>query len=173
MDKLELDGIQYVRYNNKWADASGMIVSAIMQDRPNRLYIQSLDLSAMRIKEVISTGDRFKRSNSIGLAIKCYDHVMTCAGKNDVIYILPRLTSCYRAQGMPQRVIDTLTFAKERFGADVITAVLLTSAAAAYCDMGDYDKAKKCCDRAYAMSNGKASGELSMVYKRIRANTKG
>ena len=50
----------------------------------------------------------------------------------------------------------------------MITPALLTSAAAAYCDLGDYDRAKKCCDRAFAQLNGKRNGELSAVYGRIK-----
>jgi hypothetical protein len=62
------------------------------------------------------------------------------------------MTSCYRQTGQAQKAIDILAEATKRFGQSMVTSALLTSVAAAYCDLGDYIRAKKCCDRAYASS---------------------
>ena len=87
---------------------------------------------------------------------------------SELAYILPRLTSCYRMQGSPQKAIDILSFASRKHGKQMITAALLISAAAAYCDLEEYVLAKKACDRANAMSSGKSDGELKAVYGRIK-----
>ncbi|MEG1492555.1 MAG: hypothetical protein RR394_09925, partial [Oscillospiraceae bacterium] len=172
MDRFELDGTVYTRYAKKWSDPNGLMVSEILQDKLNKMLSETIDFSKMQVSEIIAAGDKFKESGSIGLAVKCYDYAIPLACKNDAAYILPRLTSCYRKRGMPQRVIDAMTDANKKYGAEIISAALLTSAAAAYCDLDDYEKAAKCCDRAFAKLDGKASVELSMVYKRIRANVK-
>ena len=65
--------------------------------------------------------------------------------------------------------IDFLTYASKKYGPDIISVPLLTSAAAAYCDMGDYVRARQCCNRAYFHSNKNPSNELRMVYKRIES----
>ena len=47
---------------------------------------------------------------------------------------------------------------------------LLTSLAAAYCDVGDYKRAKYCADRGYFTQGGGQGhkNELALVYYRIR-----
>ena len=54
-----------------------------------------------------------------------------------------------------------------------MSAPLYTSVAAAYCDIHDYLSAKKYADKAFAIGGGKAAGELSSVYGRIRKETTG
>ena len=60
-----------------------------------------------------------------------------------------------------------------QYGGRLLSPALCTSVAAAYCDIKDYKKAKDCADKAYAMSGGKAAGELAAVYGRIRKETTG
>ena len=131
MDRLELDGTVYIQYTKKWSAPNGMVVSEILQDKLNKMISETIDFSKMQVNEIIATGDKFKESGSIGLAVKCYDYAMPLASKNDAAYILPRITCCYRKRGMPQRVIDAMAGANKRYGAEIILAALLTSAAAA------------------------------------------
>ncbi len=66
-----------------------------------------------------------------------------------------------------------MEWAKKKFGNAIISPALLTSVAAAFCDIDEYEKkAKKHCDRAFAMTNGKGAGELSSVYQRFKSKTK-
>ncbi len=169
MDKLVYEGVTYTRNGNFWAEQGGLVVCDIMQDKLNQAFFETIDLSKMRAFDVLKLGDQYKRGRMLGLAIQCYAHALSRATKEEVSYILPRLTSCYRIQGRPQLVIDALADAKRRFGVEVITSVLLTSAAAAYCDMDEYQNARTCCNRAYAKCNGNPSPELKSVYARIRA----
>ena len=168
MDYLEIDGIRYSRYGKKWADPNGMIVSEIMQDKLNRKFGETLNYEQMTPDDLIKTGDQYKASQSLGLALKCYTKAFEKATLYDIGGILPRLTSLYRQMGKPQNAIDILTEASKKYGKNVISAPLLISGAAAYCDLKNYGLAKKCCDRAFALCGGKASGELQAVYGRIR-----
>lgn len=168
-DILESGGKRYTRRSGKWVGADNMVVPEILQDKLNRAFYETIDLSKLTAEEIIREGDQFKSSASYGLAIRFYAYSLECAAFNDAAYILPRLTSCYRAQGRARDVIEMASMAKKRYGSRIFSPALLTSIAAAYCDLGEYDHARKCCDRAYAMAGGHAAGELSLVYKRIDA----
>ena len=86
--------------------------------------------------------------------------------------VFPMITSCYRALKEPQKAIDFWMENKHIFKV-CLSVPLLTSLAAAYCDVGDYVLAKKCADRAYAIQGGGLNykNELSLVYKRIQKET--
>ncbi len=87
--------------------------------------------------------------------------------------VFPIITSCYRALKQPQKAID-FWMENKRIFVSCLSVPLLTSLAAAYCDVGNYDLAKKCADRAYAIQGGSKNyrTELSLVYQRIRNETK-
>ena len=57
---------------------------------------------------------------------------------------------------------------EEYYGEEMITEVFLTSIAAAYCDLGEFDKAKLCCNKAFKLSGCVCSDELQAVYDRIK-----
>ena len=58
--------------------------------------------------------------------------------------------------------------------ASCLSVPLLTSLAAAYCDVGNYELAKKCANKAYAIQGGGKNyqTELSLVFQRIKKETK-
>ena len=87
--------------------------------------------------------------------------------------VFPIITSCYRAIGKAQKAIDFWMENKQIF-TSCLSVPLLTSLAAAYCDVGNYELAKKCANRAYAMQGGGKNyqTELSLVYGRIKKETK-
>ncbi len=167
MDVIEFEGKSYHRRSKSWVDSSGLIVCGILQDKLDTAFEESLDISSMPVAELLVLGDRFKRNESISKAIKYYEIASQKANERELAYILPRLTSCYRLQERPSRAIEILTYANEKYGEKMLTPALLTSAAAAYCDMGMLTKAQKCCDRAYAKSGDKTSEELNAVHERI------
>lgn len=168
MDILEFEGKTYTRRNGKWVDSKGFIVCLSLQQDLNKKHAKTVDPSKLSLEDCVSEGDKFKNSSSIGLALRFYEEALGRADAVTMAYILPRMTSCYRKSGQPQKAIDVLTYASRTFGQQMVTPVLLTSVAAAYCDLGDYTRAKKCCDRASASPKGKASEELSLVYKKIK-----
>lgn len=166
--ELIFEGKRYIRRDEQWTDSSYIIVSETMQRKLNDAYARTIDLSELCYDELVSEADSFKESSSYLLAISYYEAAIRKATANDIKYILPRVTSCYRRSKQPQKAIKVFSEVKNQYGAGFFSPALLTSAAAAFCDMGEYEKAKKCCDRAFAMSGGRASGELHAVYSRIR-----
>ena len=172
VDTLEYNGKQYMRYKSNWVDSNNMVVHLELQDILNNLFIERIDLSGTEIQEIIMQASKFKESGSYKLAIKYYEYVIENSTENAIRFVLPQITSCYRKYNEPQKAIDTVSLLKQKYGGGILTHSLLTSLAAAYCDMEEFGKAKKCCDRAYAMNNGSSSLELAMVYKRIDASQK-
>ena len=83
--------------------------------------------------------------------------------------ILSILSSNYRKINEPKKAIDLIN----KYNRNDWNSTFLTSVAAAYCDIGDYGKAKKFADTAYAMQGGGVNykNELSLVYKRIQKET--
>lgn len=160
----------YYRQHRRWIDMRGITVHEILQQKLNNEYINSIDIESLPVKKIIVIGDNMKKSASPLLAIKCYEYAAFRCDKKALIYILPRITSCYRQCNMAKKAIELFKFAKEEYGEDMLTPALLTSAAAAYCDIKEYENALKCCKRAYA-TGGKKNEELSLVYKRIKAES--
>ena len=167
MDKLEYRGVTYLRSNARWTDERRVAVHEELQRTLNRLYLEALDTSGYSIEELIAEGDRFKESSSYEEAIRCYEQVVEECDFETLQYVLPRITSCYRKCCRPRKVIDMFTEIKARFGTDFITPVLLTSVAAAYCDLKEYENALKCCRWAYK-TFGEFSPNLSNVWARIK-----
>lgn len=165
---IEFEGKRYTRRNSKWLDDNNKIVCKMMQDRLNKIHSESLDFSEMSVQSAIQNGDKYKQSSTYGLAIKCYEYALPKANWNNTAYILPRLSSCYRKQKMPWKAVGLLVFAEEYYGEEMITEVFLTSIAAAYCDLGEFDKAKLCCNKAFKLSGCVCSDELQAVYDRIK-----
>ena len=169
MNQFENNEISYRCINGLWVDADGIILPDNMQKKMNSRFEHNIVISSLSVEDAIKLGDEFRNSASLNLAIKYFEHAAKIAPKAELAYILPRLTSCYRSVGFPQKAIDILTYASKKYGPDMVSIPLLTSAAAAYCDMGDYAKARKCCNRAYYKSNNNPGNELHMVYKRIES----
>ena len=168
MPEVTYQNKRYRRVGSKWVDASHMVVHESLQQILNDLYIQTIDLSAYSIEELIAEGDRFKESGSYREAIAFYEKAAHECDIETIRYILPRITACYRKARMAKKAIDLFVFAKAKFGSAYLSSVLLTSVAAAYCDLMEYENALKCCKRAYAMENGRADSELHAVFGRIK-----
>jgi len=173
MAELIYKGRKYTRNGSKWVDADCMVVHQTLQMELNEIYKRSLDFSVYSVTELIAEGDKFKESGSYLEAVNFYEKALDNADRESTAYILPRITSCYRKCHLSNKAISLFSRVKERFGEDIITPVLLTSAAAAYCDMHEYEKALICARRAYKGFDGKADDSLMRVFKRIDKETSG
>ena len=172
MESLEYKGKMYSRYTNKWVDKNNMVVHLSLQHELNTIYANSLDLSGMSSQELVTEGDKYKEDESYLLAIRFYEQALEICDNKTFKYILPRISSCYRKSNNPQKAIDLFAETKRLFGVEMLTPVLLTTAAAAYCDLNEIDNAKKCANRAYALCNGNCSQELISVFARIKKEQK-
>ena len=168
--QCEYGGRIYTRSSSRWVDKDGFVAPVYIQNALNALAYNERDISEMSYGEAKLEGDKCKESESYSLAVKYYEQALNEA--SDILemsVILPRVTSCYRRLNMPRRVIELLGDAKAAFGEEIINEALLTSAAAAYCDLGEPENAIRCCKWAYKMLRGRTeefSIQLSNVYER-------
>ena len=167
MDTVEYKGEVYKRRNSKWFDSRNFVVNETLQRILNQQYLQTQDVSGYSIGELISEGNKFKESSSYLSAINFYEKALEDCDEKTHKYILPMITSCYRKCNMPRKVIDLFADTKSKYGEDFITPVLLTSVAAAYCDLKEYENALRCCKWAYK-TFGEISPNLSNVWARIK-----
>lgn len=122
----------------------------------------------MSADELVLEADRLFESGSYSAAAKYYESACEADFTSArVASVLPRISSCYRRARCPERAIELFGYASRQLGREIVTHELLTSAGAAYCDLGEYEKARRCCNRAYAALGGCATDELSAVYRRI------
>ena len=135
----------------------------------NKLIVNSDDFKMMSAEELMRIIDGAKGSDNLFLAGKALEDALDKANSREIRTILPRLSSFLRKQGNPQKAIDVCKEYCSKHGKDVWSGPLFTSIAAAYCDIEDYDTAKKFADRAFAISGARTSGELSSVYGRIHS----
>ena len=171
MEQVEYKGEIYTRCNSKWVNSKHIVVHEALQNYLNHLYSQSDNLKTHSVQELIAEGDQFKESGSFQLAISYYEQAITNCDRITLSYILPRITSCYRECNMPQKTIDLLAHAKRKYGENIVSSTLLVSVAAAYCDLGEYQNAEKCCAWAYKKFGNKVSPHLRKVWARIKKET--
>lgn len=169
--RITYEGKQYIRRNSKWVGTDNLVVPTHLQDTLNRMVAEE-DLSPLSYEEIKAEGDRYKDSESFRLAVRYYEEALKKAdSRRRVAALLPRITSCYRKLGLPQQVIHLLADMKEKYGEGIISPVLLTSVAAAFCDLGEPENALRCCRWGYKLQKDRgheASMELSNVFTRAQ-----
>lgn len=167
-DKVSYNGKEYTKEGGKWVDSKYCVAPNSVQNALNHLAFGKIDFDSMSVSELVEAGNEYKKSSTNNLAIKCYKKALEKTDSESLIkFILPSITSCLRKQGKADEVIEIFSEVKAKWGKKMLSAAALTSIAAAYCDLGEYENAKICCNKAYAMSQGKATGELNAVYGRI------
>lgn len=168
----EYEGKTYYRNNAKWVDGDSLAVPAFLQHILNTLALGKEDISGLSYEDAKREGDKLKASESYELAVKYYEQAIRMTDSQArVSSVLPRMTSCYRKLSKPAKVIELLSDVKVAFGEGIINEALLTSAAAAYCDLGEPENAIRCCRWGYRVLRSKTeeySDELSNVFARAK-----
>ena len=110
--------------------------------------------------------DQGLTTKALEIADILYDRYAQANDTYKLRWLMPIKTSLFRISKSPQKAIEFYTLQIEKLGNSVNSPQLLTSIAAAYCDLRDYANAKQVCDRAFAWSGW--SYELGAVYERIK-----
>ena len=121
-------------------------------------------------QQLLNKGDEAYKKDDYGKAAIYYEDafkLVTIENKNKFKPILPMIGRCYRQIRSPESVIDLATEVKKKFGKNFISPVFLTTIAAAYIDLNEFSKARKCIDEAIKLGNGKISGPLQAVIDRL------
>ena len=168
MKEYTLDGEKYYFNGKRWIDSDGLVVPSFVAGRLNLFLINDDAMFSASDNELLQYAANIKEGENYSLAIRAMEILLDRGNADIVKSVLPRLTSCYRKVG---RVEDAIGLAEGYIAnrtAHVETDALFTSLGAAYCDIGEYDKAKDYANRAYAMNGGIVSSvELSNLYERI------
>ena len=161
------NGKKYRNIYFKWVDEDFIAVPASLQRELDAHFYKDIDVHGMKKEEAVELADSLKKAESFEAAAQIYEKLCETLGYKESRYIYPKLCSCYRGMHASHKVIDLMKSIKTKHGARAISPVLLTSAAAAYCDIGDLESAKICADKAYALNDGRATYELTLVYRRL------
>ena len=175
MEKIEFKNSTYYFNQGKLYDDAYFEVSKNESDVVLNYYFENYNYQDLEEAEFIKFVKNVKLA---GFYEACLKFIKYGLGKftSSIEYyktVFPIITSCYRALNQSQKAIDFWMENKKLY-VSCLSAALLTSLAAAYCDVKNYELAKKCADRAYYMQGGGQGykNELSLVYKRIEKETK-
>ena len=169
MDTYELDGQRYYYDRGRWFTSNYMTAPTELTGRLNTLLAEKEDLSEKSFTELIKLLDRAKHGQNTQYAVKIAEEALEKAEEvSDISRLLPRLTSLYRQVGNPQKAINVAKEYTDMFNRKVWSQALLTSIAAAYCDLEDYETAKKFADIARSAFDGVPSPELMGVYEMLK-----
>ena len=104
-DYMLYDGKEYVNNNGKWY-YKNIAVPLYLQQKLNKEYNKAIEKEDLNEEELVKIADNYKKSKSITLAIKFYERAIAKSKNIDNIkYILPKITSCYRENNLPQKAI--------------------------------------------------------------------
>lgn len=167
MDEIEYKGRKYTFSNGRWIDETRISVHKTLNEQLNKEFIKSINLKSMRTHELIQLGDTLKNAESYEAAVVVYKQIVLRGNESDCKFVFPKISSCLRLMHCSGKVLSMMEYINDKFGSKVFSPALLTSVAAAYCDVGDYTGAKIYADKAYRLSKSNRSLELILVYKRI------
>ncbi len=168
----EIGDKKYIFHEEKWVTAGNVTAPTALWPALNQKLLSDIDFDSITYEELRDWVDRLKVHDNVVLAEKVLAIALEKAAKGGEVLeirgLLPRATSLLRKEHKAKDAIDLAKNSIDAYGPSVETTVLYTSLAAAYIDVGDYEAALKSANRAYAMSGGKGSAELTAVYSRLR-----
>ena len=165
--EYELDGKVYVWTGSRWYDKSDFTTppSAVIA-RLNKLIATDLetdDASITDPNELVKRAQLAREHGQLPRAIRLLKRAATARPNH--IGTAAVLCSALRQDGRPAEALEaTQHFAGSEY------QPLLTSRAAALCDLGRWEDANRQIRRVIAISNGRAQEEALNVRKRIQQN---
>ena len=174
MIKLIFNEEEYNYDNGRIYDENYMELPTIKAKEVLAYYYSKVDYKNFNEQELFQHIKKLKTSEMCNECLEVVNYGLDKFSNSFNFYkmTLPIIKICYRSIGQPQKAID-LWMKDREIIKSCLSVPLLTSLAAAYCDVENYVSAKKFADRAYAMQGGGLDykTELSLVYKRIQKET--
>lgn len=172
MIKIEYNGKTYMYDGKNFIDDTFIILEGEELRNVSRVYFSSIEYQTLGTETLLTV---IKQMKTIGLyyeAKKAIDFAVTTKSQNLQLLhdLMPIYMSCCRAINQPQ---DAIKFAEEFLPICGGSVPTYTSLAAAYCDVQNYEKAKRYAKLAYAKQGGGKgyTTELSLVFKRLVKET--
>ncbi|MFW5780575.1 MAG: hypothetical protein ACOCWI_03915 [Bacillota bacterium] len=178
MREIEYQGNKYLYFNGNFVEKDSYIIpTEDILIKLVKIYYSEIDYTQFNDKELKAFIKETKNNLAYNICLKASLHFYERKKEHswEIRYILPIITSIYRKMLKPEKVIELNKKAYEMYGKTVFSVPLYTSIAAAYCDLNQYEKAKKFCHIAYAEQGGTTGyqTELTLVYNRIEKETRG
>ena len=170
--RATLNGEEYILVKGKWLDSHylEMPLNVALQLTEQVLGDNIDDFSNEELEQfIMGFKDQGLTTQALRVANVLYARYERAADMHKLRWLMPVETSLLRLSHTPQKAVDFYNSQIAKFGNEISSPQVLTSVAAAYCDLGDYAKAKQICDRAFSW--GGWSYELSAVYERIKRET--
>ena len=175
MEKFVFENQTYYINKGLVYDDSFLEVPVIESSKVLGEYFKGIDYKTLDMDGLIDYVKQLKLAKKYANCISVIEYGLLkfAISQDYYITVFPIITSCYRAMGQSQKAIE-FWMSNKRIFASCLSVPLLTSLAAAYCDVGNYELAKRCANRAYAMQGGSKNyqTELSLVYGRIKKETR-
>ena len=172
VEKIVLDGETFYFEKGKLYDSSFIETPSATSEQILARYFETIDYKALEESDFLEYVKNLKRADINHTCLEAIEYGQKKFSDSVGFYttVFPIITSCYRNIGMPEKAIRFWMENKEIFKS-CLSVPLLTSLAAAYCDVGNYELALKCAKRAYALQGGSKNyaTELSNVYHRINS----
>lgn len=137
-------------------------------------YFNEKEYHLMDVDEFIKTVNSMKSAELYELCLETINKAFSLFNNNVHFYrtVFPIITSCYRLMNMPKKAIDFWAERHNEFSYCKSPA-LYTSLGAAYCDLNDVPRARKCADIAKSKSmNITDREEIKFLYARIKKLSK-
>ena len=167
--EITVNGETYRQINGKWVDSTYLVppMDVLREILKSEVNLHSIEECTM--DELIDSFNKLRNYELIGeaeaVAQELYERFSACRDIDRLRWILPIRTSMLRSLDQSRSAIELYRCALDNYGKDIDSAPLLTSVAAAYCDVSDYDTAKQFAGKALAL--GGYTLELTKVYARI------
>ncbi len=174
MEKIEYNGDTFYYAKGKLYDSSFIEVPSNVSYPILTKRFENIDCTNYGEDEFL---ELLREVKNAGAYQKCIDLILDVGfvrfqkSKSFLSVMFPMVTSCYRSMHKPEKAIEFWQENKDKYA--MASVSFLTSLAAAYCDIEDYDQAKHFADQAYSLQGGYQGymTELSLVYERIRKET--
>ena len=168
MKRIEYNGRNYYYDGKYFFDESFIVLDGEELKNVARMHFESIEYRDLEANELIEEIKQMKAHGLYYEARKMIDFSIK-QKVNDIPFlrvIAPIYMSCLREAKQPQKAIE---FAEKVLPICGGSSATYTSLAAAYCDIKDYEKAKKFARIAYAKQGGGQgyTTEASLVFKRI------
>ncbi len=165
---FDLDGRKYMWNWKYWMDKKSfiepplVITSKLNKKLTEAIFNKEIDFSKLHSRELMSIASNCKDAGLYNVSHYLIESILSKSGEDAAT--LSVLCSLLRKMGKPEEALQRTESCNSKNGP------LLTSRAAAMCDLGLWEKAKKEISKAFALSGDSSNkGEAFSVYSRIKS----
>lgn len=172
MYPYELDGKKYFYNRGKWLYSNYIRVPLELENRLTKLLLIKDYLIDKSVDQLLRMLDKTNISLNMCDAIVVAERALEISDPEDIKAILPIIVDLYTKTGNPRKAVNTAKRYTDMFRNDVWSYALFANVAEAYCDMKDFETAKKFADIARKMAKGDDNAKLGTIYLRIMRDKK-